>query len=150
MCPHPRAPAAWVLQPARTGAGAPGGDTCSQKTQKAMAMGGSAAACELRRGGAERRPSGRQSSRVMLRLSCNTTERLSRCTRHTEALGAYHRTVLCKTADTVASSSPYCCSVAKSPLALRDPADCSTPGSSVLHGFPEFAQIHGHAVGDAI
>ena len=27
---------------------------------------------------------------------------------------------------------------------LRDPMDCSTPGSSVLHYLPEFAQIHVH------
>ena len=46
-----------VLQPARTGAGEPGGDTCSQKTQKAMTTGGSTAACELRHVRAERRPS---------------------------------------------------------------------------------------------
>ena len=25
-----------------------------------------------------------------------------------------------------------------------DPVDCSTPGSSVLHYLPEFAQIHVH------
>ena len=47
-------------------------------------------------------------------------------------------------------SSFCCCSVAKSCLALCDPMDCSTPGSSVLHRLPEFAQIHVHWVSDAI
>ena len=36
------------------------------------------------------------------------------------------------------------CSVAKSCLTLCDPMDCSTPGPSVLHCLPEFAQIHVH------
>ena len=31
-----------------------------------------------------------------------------------------------------------------------DPVDRSTPGFSVLHHLPEFAQIHVHRVGDAI
>ena len=35
-------------------------------------------------------------------------------------------------------------------LTLCDPKDCSTPGSSVLHSLPEFAQIHVHWVGDVI
>ena len=35
-------------------------------------------------------------------------------------------------------------------LTLYDPMDCSTPGSPVLHHFPEFAQTHVHWVGDAI
>ena len=36
----------------------------------------------------------------------------------------------------------YCyCSVAKSCLTLCDSLDCSTPASSGLHYFPEFAQI---------
>ena len=34
-----------------------------------------------------------------------------------------------------------CCSVVKYCLALWDSVDCSTPGSSVLHYLPEFAQI---------
>ena len=42
------------------------------------------------------------------------------------------------------------CSVAKSCLTLCDPMDCSTPGFPVLHYLPEFAQTHGHGVGDAI
>ena len=42
------------------------------------------------------------------------------------------------------------CSVAKSCLTLCDPMDCSTPGFPVLHYLPEFAQTHGHWVGDAI
>ena len=36
----------------------------------------------------------------------------------------------------------YRCLVAQSRLALCDPMDCSTPGSSVLHHLPEFTQIH--------
>ena len=40
----------------------------------------------------------------------------------------------------------YCCSVAHSFLTLCDPMDCSTPGFSVLHRLPEFAQTHVHWV----
>ena len=43
-----------------------------------------------------------------------------------------------------------CCSTAKPCLTLCNPADCSTPGSSVLHYRPELAQIHVHWVSDAI
>ena len=39
-----------------------------------------------------------------------------------------------------------CCSVAKSSLTYCNPVDCSTPGSSVLHYFPELAQTHVHWV----
>ena len=35
-----------------------------------------------------------------------------------------------------------CCSVTKSCPALWDPMGCSTPGSSVFHYLPEYAQIH--------
>ena len=35
-------------------------------------------------------------------------------------------------------------------LTLCDPMDCSTPGFSVLHYLPEFAQTHVHWFGDAI
>ena len=35
-------------------------------------------------------------------------------------------------------------------LPLYDPMDCSMPGSSVLHYFPEFVQIHVHGIGDTI
>ena len=42
------------------------------------------------------------------------------------------------------------CSDTKCCPTLCDPMDCSTPGSSVLHCLPEFAQIHVHWVGDAI
>ena len=42
-----------------------------------------------------------------------------------------------------------CCSVAKSCPTLCDPMDCSTPGSSVLHHRPEFAQTHVYWVSDA-
>ena len=43
-----------------------------------------------------------------------------------------------------------CCSVTKLCLTLCDPMDRSTPGFSVLHGLPEFAQILVHWVSDAI
>ena len=43
-----------------------------------------------------------------------------------------------------------CCSVTKMCPALCDPMDCSTPGFSVLHHLPEFAQTHVHWVNDAI
>ena len=43
-----------------------------------------------------------------------------------------------------------CCSDGKSCLTLCNPMDCSTPGSSVLHYLPEFAQTHVHLVDDAI
>ena len=42
------------------------------------------------------------------------------------------------------------CSVTKSCLALCDPMDGSTPGSSVLHCLLEFAQTHVRWVGDAV
>ena len=35
-------------------------------------------------------------------------------------------------------------------LLFYDPMDCSMPGSSVLHYFPEFVQIHVHGIGDTI
>ena len=35
-----------------------------------------------------------------------------------------------------------CCSVTKLCLTLCDPMDCSTPGFTVLHHLPEFAQTH--------
>ena len=39
----------------------------------------------------------------------------------------------------------FCChSVPKSCPTLCDPIDCSTPGFSVFHYLPEFAQIHIH------
>ena len=40
-----------------------------------------------------------------------------------------------------------CFSVAKPCLTLWNHLDCSTPGSSVFHYLPEFAQIHVHWVG---
>ena len=42
------------------------------------------------------------------------------------------------------------CSVAKLHPTLRNPVDCSTPGFSVLHYLPEFAQTCVHWVGDTI
>ena len=42
------------------------------------------------------------------------------------------------------------CLVTKSYLTLCDPMNCSTPGSSVLHYPPGFAQIHVRWIGDAI
>ena len=47
-------------------------------------------------------------------------------------------------------SISICCSSAKSCPALLDPMDCSTPGFSILHYLPEFAQTHVHWVDDAI
>ena len=46
----------------------------------------------------------------------------------------------------------YCCSFAKLCPTLCDPypLDCSTPGSSVLHYLPEFAQTHVHWIGDRL
>ena len=41
-------------------------------------------------------------------------------------------------------------SVDQSRLTLCDPMDCSTPGLTVHHQFPEFTQTHVHWVGDAI
>ena len=43
-----------------------------------------------------------------------------------------------------------CCSVAQSCLIPCDPMDCSTPGFTVLHCLPEFAQTHVLWVSDAI
>ena len=43
-----------------------------------------------------------------------------------------------------------CCTFAKSCPTLCDPMDCRTPGSSVLHYLPEFAQTYVHWVSDAI
>ena len=43
-----------------------------------------------------------------------------------------------------------CCLVAQSCLTLCKPTDCSTPGSSVLHYLPEFAQTLVHWVIGAI
>ena len=42
------------------------------------------------------------------------------------------------------------CSVTQSCLTLCDPMDYSTPGFPALHYLPEFAQMHGHWVNDAI
>ena len=43
-----------------------------------------------------------------------------------------------------------CFTVAKSFSTLSDPMEYNTPGFSVLHYLPEFAQTHVHQVGDAI
>ena len=44
-----------------------------------------------------------------------------------------------------------CCrSVAQFCMTLRDPMDCSTPSSLVLHNLPVFTQTHVHLVSDAI
>ena len=43
-----------------------------------------------------------------------------------------------------------CCSVAKLCLTLCNPMDSNTPGFSVLHYLPEFAQTNVHWVSDAI
>ena len=42
------------------------------------------------------------------------------------------------------------CSVTQLCLTLCDPLDCSTPGFSVLHYLPEFAQTHVHCISNAI
>ena len=77
----------------------------------------------------------------MMRLNQNMIERLSFSTSYTEVLGACHQTVLFKTADTVTSTSSYCCSVAKSPLALHDPTDSTRGGRYrfLLAGCPGWA-----------
>ena len=47
-------------------------------------------------------------------------------------------------------NSLICCSlITKSCLTLCDPVDCSRSGSSVLHCFLGFAQIHVYWIGDA-
>ena len=43
-----------------------------------------------------------------------------------------------------------CCSVAKSCPTACNPMNCSTPDFPVPHYLPEFVQIHGHWVSDAI
>ena len=48
------------------------------------------------------------------------------------------------------SSSCHHCSATKSCRTFCDPMDFRTPGSSVLHCLPQFAEIHVHRVGDAI
>ena len=47
-------------------------------------------------------------------------------------------------------SLPCCCSVTKLCPTLCNLMECSTPGSSVLHYLPRFAQIHVHWVRSAI
>ena len=42
------------------------------------------------------------------------------------------------------------CSVTQLCPTLCDPMDCSTPGLSVPHHLPKFAQVHVHCIGDAI
>ena len=51
---------------------------------------------------------------------------------------------------TVFRSNFVFCSVTKLGPTLCDPKGCSAPGFPVLHHFLEFAQIHGHWIGDAI
>ena len=55
----------------------------------------------------------------------------------TNTMGPNHGTVQ------FISVTPLC-------LTLCDPMDCSTPGFSVHHQLPEFAQTHVHRFGDAI
>ena len=65
------------------------------------------------------------------------------------ALFSSLKKIECKTRQTIHKEAKFsCCSVAQSCLALCNPMDCSTPGSSVLHYLPEFAQTHVHWVGD--
>ena len=42
------------------------------------------------------------------------------------------------------------CSITQSCPTHCDPMDCSTPGLSVLHHLPEFAQVHVHCINDAV
>ena len=42
------------------------------------------------------------------------------------------------------------CSVTQLCLTFCDPRDCSTPGLSVPHHLPKFAQVHVHCISDAI
>ena len=44
----------------------------------------------------------------------------------------------------------HCCSVTQSCPTLCDPTDCSTPGLTVPHHLPKFAQVHVHCISDAI
>ena len=48
------------------------------------------------------------------------------------------------------SKRSICCSVTQSCPTLCEPMDCSMPGFTVHHRFPEFAQTHFHWVDDAI
>ena len=43
-----------------------------------------------------------------------------------------------------------CCSVTQSCPTLCDPMDCSTPGLTVPHHLPKFAQVHVHCISGAI
>ena len=52
--------------------------------------------------------------------------------------------------DLIPALGCFCRSVPQSFLTLCDPMDCSTPGFSVLHHLPEFAQTHIYWVNDAI
>ena len=42
------------------------------------------------------------------------------------------------------------CSVTQSYLTPCDPMDCSTPGLSVPHHLPKFAEVHVYSISDAI
>ena len=46
--------------------------------------------------------------------------------------------------------NPFClfCLVAQLYLTLCNPMDCSTPGLSVPHHLPKFAQVHAHCIGN--
>ena len=46
--------------------------------------------------------------------------------------------------DGIITGDEGCCSVAKLCPTVCDPMNCSTPGFSVLHYLPEFAQTHVH------
>ena len=50
----------------------------------------------------------------------------------------------------LAVESPSCCSLAQLCLIPCNPMDCSMPGFPVPHHLPEFAEVLGHWVGDAI
>ena len=65
---------------------------------------------------------------------------------HDKALG------LLEDSERLLKSRPHycCCSITQSCLTLYDSIECSTPGLSVPHRFPKFAQVHIHRIGDAI
>ena len=63
--------------------------------------------------------------------------------RHSFKLKLYDKDVSNAT-KTIVILDICCCSVTKLCLTLCHPMDCSTPGSSVLHYLPEFAQTHVH------
>ena len=79
---------------------------------------------------------------VSTSLSCLSPHRLSleSILADLHLLTHLHHGVISEVKVLVAQSSPTLC----------NPMGCSSPGSSLLHYLPEFAQIHVHRIGDAI